>query len=290
MEAIAQWLADRALLENTLTSILLVFIVLVMRAFAMRAVRRADWSTEQTGLRWAAQVRWAALLLLLLGLVVIWATELRTLAFSVVAIAAAIVIATKELIMCISGSFVRATSRSFSLGDRIELDGVRGDVVGIGPMTTTVLEVGPGHRRTGRSVVLPNSLLLTKSVVNETFTDDFVLHVITLPLAADADWHNAEQRLLEAAHRACAPFLEEAREHMQASAEKHNVPVLHVNPTVSIQVPEGGKVTLVLRLPARGDQRSRLEQQVLREFLEVPASRQPQADEVAEPPPEPDPI
>ena len=66
------------------------------------------------------------LLLLLFGAIAIWAQELRTLALSFVAIAAAIVVATKELLMCLSGTLLRSSSRNVSLGDRVEIAGVRG--------------------------------------------------------------------------------------------------------------------------------------------------------------------
>lgn len=255
-------------LGNAVTSVILIFSVVALRSLFLRAVRQADWSSEQVLLRWTAQVRRVAVLVILLGLVVIWATELRTLAISVVAIAAAIVLATKELIMCISGSLVRTTSRAYTIGDRIEIDGVKGDVIDIGGLTTTVLEIGPGHRRTGRSVTLPNSLLLTKSLVNETFTDDYVLHIINVPLGAEDDWHDAEARLLAVANEAVAPFVAEARRHIDASARLHGMPSFSIDPSVNVQIPEAGKLSLALRLPARADERNALEQRILRRFLD----------------------
>ena len=39
---------------------------------------------------------------------------------------------------------MRATSRSFKLGDRIEIGDYRGDVIDYNLFTTTILETGPG--------------------------------------------------------------------------------------------------------------------------------------------------
>jgi len=261
-------LEDRALLRNLIATAILFVAVLLIRAVALRTVRRSAWASAQLTLRWTVQVRWASLLLLLLGLVIVWAEELRTLALSIVAIAAAIVIATKELILCLSGSFLRATSNSFSIGDRVEIDGVRGDVVDLRPLTTTILEIGAGHRRTGRAVVIPNAVLMTQPVVNETFTDAYVVHMISVPVEP-GDWEAAESALQAAASAVCAPFLEEAETHMAKVARKHGLPVFTVEPKVSVQIPEAGKVNLLVRVPTPARDKGQTEQEILRRFLEA---------------------
>src|SRR5690606_32112227 len=83
--------------------------------------------------------------------------ELRTVAISIVAIAVAFVVATKELILCITGSILKMASRSFVIGDRIQVKDFRGDVIDQNLLATTILEVGPGkltHQRTGRMAVI----------------------------------------------------------------------------------------------------------------------------------------
>ena len=57
------------------------------------------------------------MLLILLGLAMIWAAQIQTLALSMFAVAAAIVVATKELIMCLSGSILRSVTKQYSIGD-----------------------------------------------------------------------------------------------------------------------------------------------------------------------------
>lgn len=263
--------SEQLLLKNGIVTAILIVTLLILRAAAMRLVRRTKWASDQVKLRWTVQVRWAWLILLALGLVFIWAAELRSLALSVVAIAAAVVIATKELILCLSGSVLRAASRSFTVGDRIEIGGIRGDVIDIGALTTTLLELGPAHRRTGRAVALPNSLLLSSALTNETFTDDFVLHMITVPVAESADWEAAEARLLEVANEVCAPFLDDARKHLDATARRHGLPGFPANPSVSLQVPEPGKFNLLLRAPCRARDKSQTEQAILRRFFRHPS-------------------
>ena len=182
----------------------------------------------------------------MLGLIMIWANPLRTLAVSFIALAVAVVIATKELILCVSGAVVRAVSKSYAVGDRIEIAGKRGDVVDQNLFTTTLLEIGPGqssHQYTGRAIVIPNSLLLNTPLINETFTHDYVLHVFCIPLTSADDWQRSEQLLLEAAQIECGPFLDQARMYMKNIESQHGLDSPTVAPRVTLQIPEPGKST-----------------------------------------------
>ncbi|MCB9666842.1 MAG: mechanosensitive ion channel family protein [Myxococcales bacterium] len=246
----------------------LVIVVFLFRLLVARLVRRLESLPEGRKLRWSVQLRWVSYLAIIVGLFVIWATELRTMAVTVMALAVAIVIATKELLLCVLGTILRTSAAAFSVGDRIEINGIRGDVIDHGLLATTVLEIGPGLQRTGRAVTIPNSQLLHTAVVNETFTDAYVLHVITIPLRIDADWPLIEQATLAVARQVCAEFLSEARKYMYASARIHGLTMPFVEPRVVVQVPVPGQVHLLLRVPTPAREKGRTEQRILRAVLE----------------------
>ncbi|MCB2156114.1 mechanosensitive ion channel family protein [bacterium] len=250
-------------------TILVILIAVIARSLLIRRVMKAYTDSPELRRRYIVLVRNVSLLVLLLALVLIWANELRTLAASIVVIAAALVIATKELILCLSGTFLRASSRVFKVGDRIEINGMRGDVIDHTLLTTTIFEIGPGHnihQFTGRSITIPNSLFLSAPVLNETFMQEYVLHVLIVPLALDDDWQAAEEALLHAAQSECAIYLESARGHMKQLEEKHGLDAPSVDPRVSLHFPEAGKVNLLLRMPLPVRKRGRIEQAVYRRF------------------------
>lgn len=255
---------------NLLSSIILLLVLALLRLLLGRAILNQGKLPLETRRRWVITLRNTILFLTLLGLVFIWVHELRTFAISVVAIAVAIVVATKELILCVSGAVLRTSSRLFTIGDRIEISGLRGDVVDMNLFTTTLREIGPGkssHQYTGRSVLLPNSLLLSAPVISETSLGDYSVHVIPVPLAAGEDWQQAEQLLLAAAHSECESFLEVARRHMKRLEDERGLDSPSVEPRVTIDIPEPGKITLLLRVPGPGRRRGPLEQAILRKYL-----------------------
>ncbi|MGH7184720.1 MAG: mechanosensitive ion channel domain-containing protein, partial [Pseudomonadota bacterium] len=200
----------------------------------------------------------------------ILANELRAFAVSLVAIAVAVVLATKELILCLSGTALRIGANAYTIGDRIEINGVRGNVIDQTFLATTILEIGPGHvtsQYSGRAVVFPNSLLLAHPLINETYMKDYIVHIMTIPLAVTDDWQAAEKILLGVADEACQPFLDKAARHMKELEGKNWMDVPSVKPRVSIQIPEPGRVNLLLRIPTPAHRTSRLEQVILRRFL-----------------------
>ncbi len=260
---------------HTVQTIVYIVAILFARWFAASSVRRSKRMSEDLRRRWFVQIRNLTLLALLLGLTVIWAEELATIALGAVAVAAALVIATKELIMCVSGTLLEGSAKGFRVGDRIEVNGHRGDVYDQTLLTTTLLEVGPGANTaqySGRAVMLPNSVFLTHPVINESFTQEYILHTIVVPLKFEDDWQKAERALLQAATDACEEYLGEARKYMDEVTRARDLHPLSVEPRVTLRIPEPGRMDLLVRMPAPARRRGRIEQKVLRSAL--PAIRQ----------------
>jgi len=255
--------------DGIAASLALLLFVLLALTLARRAILRSGLSADVRR-RWFVQSRNAALLGLLVGLIVIWGTEVRSMALSFAAVAVAVVVGSKEVIVCLLGAFVRTSSRSFDVGDRIEVAGIRGDVIDLSALTTTLLEVPPGHSsRTGRVIVLPNSVFVSSLVVNETPSRDYLLDTLVVPVPRGARWRDAEGSLLDAAREATQPFFEEARTRLERDATHKGLDASTADPRVSVRLVDPERVDLVVRFPAPVHHRNRVEQEVLRGYLDA---------------------
>lgn len=264
-------------LGHLISTVILLLLVFGARMFIEIYIRKNVKSLEIRR-KWQGNARKGFLLLLLFGLTLIWGDELRTLALSLVALAVAFVVATKELILCVTGSILKSGSRSFEMGDRIQIRDFRGDVMEQSLLATTIMEVGPGkitHQRTGRKIVIPNSMFVSESVINESFTNDFVFHVFTLPFKRSDNWQGAKQALMAAMDRHCGPYMELALQHMQHFKVKHGLEVPSVEPRVTLLLPVADEIHLVARIPVRPAQRSHIEQAILADVLSSLASSAP---------------
>lgn len=269
------WLEHHPLIARGLATLFVLAAMAVFKGLLNRAFRARLAGHPDDLRRWMVSSRNVMFLVALLLVAAIWASELRTLALSAVAFAAALVLATKELVMCVLGGFYRTITRSFALGDRIEVAGLRGDVIDETLLSTRLLEVGPGpnsHQYTGRAISIPNSVLLTQSVLNETFTADYVLHILTIPIRAEDDWERAEGWLLEAANQECAAWLADATAHLYRISDARGLARPSVEPRVVLQIPEPGRIHLQLRFPVAARNKGRAEQSVLRAYLALRAS------------------
>jgi small-conductance mechanosensitive channel len=261
---------DSSVLLDGLKSLILLITIVITRILVVRWISRNHALSMEAKRRWVVTTRNSMVFAFVIGLVVIWAHELQAFAVSIVALAAALVLATKELILCWSGAALRVGSKSYSVGDRIHIAGYRGVVLDHDVFATKLLEIGPGqsaHLYTGRVAIFPNSLLLTNALVKENPEQDYGLYTLVVPLAVDQGWQRAERTLLEAAKAECEPFMQEAARHMKLLEQANLLEAPSPEPRITIQLPEPGKMHLVLRFPAPDRGRSRVEQAILRRYL-----------------------
>lgn len=249
-----------------LASAIALALLLILRWLTARIAIRAIDDLEMRR-RWLVLLRNLTLLVAFLTIVVIWATELRTFIVSIVALAAAIAISAKEIIMCVTGALVKASRPSFRLGDRIEVSGLRGDVIDHRLLTTTLLEVGPGHARTGKVIVLPNSVFLSAQVINETTGTDYLLHSITVKLEAGADVAAAEESLLSIGEEMTAEFVDGARAEFSARSERHGLGLPSVEPQTAIAL-DGDRAVVNLRVPVPSRGKGAIEQAILHRWVD----------------------
>jgi small-conductance mechanosensitive channel len=263
---------DSMVALDGLKSLILLLTLVVVRSLIVRWIARNPTLSMEAKRRWVVTTRNSVVFAFLIGLVIIWAHELQAFAVSIVALAAALVLATKELILCWSGAALRVGGKVYAVGDRIQIAGHRGVVLDHDIFATKLLEIGPGqsaHLYTGRVTVFPNSLLFTNPLIKENPEQEYGLYTVVVPIKNDEDWQRAERVLLDAAKTECAPFMNEAARQMKLMEQANLLEAPSPEPRITIQLPESGKLHLVLRFPAPDRGRSRIEQAILRRYLQL---------------------
>ena len=125
-----------------------IIVAVVLANFAISAMLRGrGWLSRETKLRASVFWRNFSFLIAVIALIFIWWTELLAAALSLAALSVAVVLAGKELFTSALGYIHRTTSGSFSFGDVIEINNIRGEVID----QTLVVHDGAGNER-GTSV------------------------------------------------------------------------------------------------------------------------------------------
>jgi len=192
-------------------TIALLAVLVLARIIAGHLIRVRTDAVPHLQRRWIANVRNLLLILGVIGVVMIWAPQLRTFALSLTAVAVAVVIATKELLLCVSGYFLRASSRVFSVGDWIEIGGVRGEVADQNLLVTIVHEFEAGSfSHCGRIAAVPNSLLLSQVVHNDSLNRAYAPHRFTITIDPAIDVFAQRREIEKLVERRYSAYREEA--------------------------------------------------------------------------------
>lgn len=222
---------------------------------------------------------------LLVGFVTIfavWSTRLTGFALSMAAVAGAVLIVSKEALMNVLGFINLTVTKPFGFGDYIEIGTSQGRVVDINAMSTTVVETHQGHQVTGATIVIPNSLVITQPVRNLSVTGKFVVNLLWVRLTRSADILKHEAALLAAADVVCCAWKQEADEHLTRLENDRHVDLPSAAARVIIEMHDGKFADLTLRYPCRPNDRVKVEQEILRLYLEMTSNLNPTEPEEAE--------
>lgn len=251
-------------------------VLLGTRYALRRAILRRDELEPDMKRRWLVSVRNATFLLFLMGIMLIWAREIQTVALSMVAIAAALVLATREMILCLLGSLYRTSTNAYSIGDRIEINGLKGQVIDTDLLSTTLIESNQAvaHKGTvGRLVTIPNSLLLSHPAFNESGLGRFVIHTIHVNIRREDDWQQAETVMLAAAREAITPYSSDMVKHARDFQRRYGLGAPALVPRLRMVLSDHECIELHLQLPTPINERVTIEQRILRSFLQAQKSQ-----------------
>ncbi|MBU0689986.1 MAG: mechanosensitive ion channel family protein [Gammaproteobacteria bacterium] len=136
--------------------------------------------------------------------IVIFSNQLANLPVLIGLLGVGLGFALRELIQSLIGWAVITFGNLYKPGDRIKLGGVMGDVMDIGPLTTTVMECGDWVKSdlyNGRVVYLPNNIMLREQVQNYSVDFPFLWDEIVVPVRTDSDHRLARSILLAVGKR-----------------------------------------------------------------------------------------
>lgn len=204
-------------------------------------------------------------------LIFIWLYQFKEALFSLVAVAAAIVIATKELIMCFTGGVLVKITKAFRVGDRIDVNEVRGFVVESGFLSTKVLEIGPeanSQQTTGDVISIPNSVFLSETVTNESYFNGYSIQLFKFFIEDRTKLDQIENVLLDFSKELCHNYIGQAKSQITKFCQKEGINIPAIDPRIKIQLAEE-KLYILLKMPVKVDSIAEIEQKLLRKFLSL---------------------
>ena len=257
--------------NKLLASFLLVVIAIAIRWLAARYIGKIPAHEDDLPKRWMNAIRNTMTTLVVIGLIIIWLSELRFVALSIATFTVALIIATREIIQCFLGALYQTSTRTFSIGDWIKIGNHCGQVISSDWLTTKLLEVdieSADYNYTGKTVTVPNNQFIANPVCNLNFMRLCVLHSFTITREAQPiDLFQAKALILEKAKSYCEPFKEATQRHRNLFEKRLGVRFSDPDASVKVTTSNLGKDQFIISIFCPTQEAADLEQKLTEDFI-----------------------
>lgn len=128
-------------------------------------------------------------------ILIIYADNLGGVGMALGVAGAGIAFALQEVITSVAGWLAILFGGFYKTGDRVQLGGIKGDVMDIGVLRTTLMEIGQwvdGDLYNGRIVLVANSFIFKEPVFNYSGDFPFLWDEIKIPVQYGSDYDKAK--------------------------------------------------------------------------------------------------
>lgn len=205
----------------------------LVRLAAGRGRQRSESARPRFWIQQATQL--LLLVAVIVALISIWVVDAGRFASIAGLITAGLAVALQRVITSFAAYLIVLRGRIYTVGDRITVGGVRGDVVRVGFMQTSVMEMGAppasqngnpdtwiaARQYTGRLVSVTNDKIFDNPVYNYTREFPFMWDEMSFPIKYGADYQRAESIFLAAARRHTHEYVDKARPALEKLRERY---------------------------------------------------------------------
>lgn len=152
---------------------------------------------------------------------------------------AGIAFALQEVITSFAGWLAIMFGGFYKTGHRVQLGGIKGDVMDIGVLRTTIMETGQwvdGDLYNGRIVLIANSFVFKEPVFNYSGDFPFLWDEIKIPVQFGSNYDRTKEILLRVANEVTGDRTEQSLERWQRLQRKYRLEDAQTEPMVSLVV------------------------------------------------------
>jgi small-conductance mechanosensitive channel len=184
---------------------------------------------------------------------------------------AAITIALQDFVVAFFGWFRLMGKRGMRVGDTVEINGVGGEVIEIGLMSTTLLETGPLAARgfpTGRRITFMNSFAIRGQYFNFSTTGQWMIDQFEVTIPASDRTHVLVEEILHAVENETAENVGLAEQEWKRASHGDRLKELRASPSVNLR-PSGGNFDVEVRYVTRAADREETRNSLYRRVIDL---------------------
>ncbi len=266
-EFVQRWLFDPVVGKLVAAALLVVVVLAVVRYTQHALGRYVDDAQRRYRLR--KLVTFFGYLLALLLLSIVYSDKLSGLTVLLGVLGAGVAFALQEIIVSVAGWIALSFGRLYDVGDRVQLGGIKGDVIDIGVLRTTLMECGGwinGDQYSGRIVRVGNSSIFKEPVFNYSSDFPFLWDEITVPVRFGSDYESARKSFLQVLDDVTGEHARRLEGDWRKMTDKYLIENAQLQPMVALKITDDWvEFTLryVVDYKKRRSTRDRISSQVL---------------------------
>ena len=183
---------------------------------------------------------------------------------------AGIAFASQEVIGSFAGYLNIVTGSLYRIGDRVRLGNVVGDVMDVGILRTTVMEIGEwvqADQYTGRIVTVANRAVFADPVYNYTQHWHYLWDEIMIPITYASNWQRAGEIMLEHGHAYSTHLQAQAQADLRQMVDRYLVHDTPVEPALYIVMTDNW-IEMTLRYIVEARERRQVKGELHQELLQ----------------------
>lgn len=188
-------------------------------------------------------------LFILLIVLLVYGDRLGNIGVALGVAGAGVTFALQEVIVSFAGWLSIVVSGVPSVGQRVKIGDAKGDIIDIGIMRTTIMEMGDwvnGDQYNGRIITLANSYVFKERIRNYSAEYPFLWDELQVPIRTESDHHLARKVFMEVVNEICKDYADSSEAQWRQLAYKFRVEQARVLPMVTLRFDENW-ITFTLR-------------------------------------------
>lgn len=233
------------------TQIIKTIIIIILMAVFYKFIKRILYKViENTKIYYRTKKILSYIVIIFSAILIgrVWFVGVRSITTFVGLFSAGLAIAMKDLVLNIAGWIFILSRKQFRVGDRIEIEGVSGDVIDIKIFDFTIMETGKwikADQSTGRIVSIPNRDVFNNPLFNYSEGIPFIWSEIEVRLTYESNWKKAKKILQEIADKHGEKIQDRAEKSIKEASKKYMIFNAKLEPTVYTSTNEDGIVLTI---------------------------------------------
>lgn len=236
MNQIKHWIAENPTLLNIIKYIILVAFVLTLIQLIRRFLKK---QVSDTAARYKSQkgIEIIGYIILILLSFSYFTGNIKDFTLAIGLFSAGIAFTLQELILSIAGSLYIFIVKVYKPGDRIEINGIKGDVIDVDSIYTTMMEIGQwvsSDNYSGRIVKLSNAFVFKGPIYNYSQDFPFIWDEFNLPIKYGSDVELAKSIVIKIASNTLSEYTTNSKSQWKEVVNKYYIEDALVDPTLAI--------------------------------------------------------